>query len=567
MPALAAIPVGSGDGGFLLPTHVRPVMIVLPGYGPSSESTPTAMVDGNAAAAPWKALEGIADGINQVGKVAGGIASEMQDVENAADVTNARLKLSESRAQFEQSLLEDHDYKNYATRAENELFANARNLVTDDMAPVVRERLEREIAQWTSDTRIDIAAAAQRKSVQRANLALNNAREIAVETGDIDGYRKNRADHKYLTPEEIEADDREITEEVNRRLREIDIQRDPAGEWEKLPKEPPSEPGDFVRWNAERDLIQSQLREKTGAAMEDAADLLAQGKLVHPDQVDSMFADLRPAARERLKEAVRNQQAAKQEALTATPGYQAGIVGKASGLIDRYNPDAVGFDEDYVEIAALVATLPESPVRTELQRNLRTAREGGMRQIETAADFHRQALDDLRKQGAFGNATATVRRPVTDFVRDGLLNDPAKLEKTGIPPETARKIAEEKDPREQVAILKKARAEADKEGGFLDTNEPFDRQVFDAILKGDGMLESADLASREKERRAAGLAKTKLEQWLNANPNATEEQGRQKLLEITGELAVPGMVEQILSAPPAWGDGSGGMVLPDKPQD
>lgn len=537
-------------------------MIVLPGYGPSSDTTPTAMVDGNAAAAPWRALEGIADGIQQIGKTAGGIASQMQDVENAADVTNARLKLSESRAAFERSLLEDHDYKNYANRAETELFATARNLITEEMSPVVRERLDREIAQWTSDTRIDIAAAAQRKSVQRASAALNNAREIAVETGDVDGYRKTRKDHTYLTPEEIEADEREVTEEVNRRQREIDIQRDPAGEWDKLPKEPPSEPGDFVRWNAERDLIQQQLREKTGDAMDDAADLLAQGKLVHPDQVDQMFADLRPAARERLKEAVRGQQAAKQEALTASPGYQAGIVGKATSLIDRYNPEAEGFDEDYVEIAALVATLPESPVRTELQRNLRTAREGGMRQIESAADLHRQALDDLRKQGAFGSGTVT--QPVDKILADGILKDAAKLERRGFTAEQAQQIAAAPDDPARITLFR----EFSKTRAGFDRSTEYERAALDAIQSGTtGMVTVPDLAAREKERRAAGLAKTKLEQWLNANPNATEEQGRQKLLEITGELAVPGMVEQILSAPPAWGDGSGGMVLPDKPQD
>ncbi len=191
-------------------------MIVIPNYGPSSSSDPLPLVDGHAAAAPWKALESVAGGLRDVAKTAGSIALDIQGAANEEQFLAAKRQLSERQAAFEQSLLNDHDYQGYLQRAENEVISPAQNLITPDMAPVVKERLNNKIGQWASDLRIRTNAAASRKAVERATTELKLLRHAAIVNNDPDSYLNELDQAPFLTSEDRKGERIEFERDLAR---------------------------------------------------------------------------------------------------------------------------------------------------------------------------------------------------------------------------------------------------------------------------------------------------------------------------------------------------------------
>ncbi len=523
-----------------------------------------------AATAPARAMGEFGRALEGLGDRGFQIATQIRETDEAGKLSAWRTNADERANQFSNSLLTRHDPANWA----EDWAATSRDIGAEidglDLSPVAKQRARQEFDEWSSAQGNRLSTQAAMRVVSEGKARVSNSIAYYAARGDDEGVRreaKRGRDAGFLSPvdeEEVlrDADRIAATSEIERQIAE-----NPKAMAERLtdPDFIANQPGLTLADQARLEQqARGRYREDLYNITQEVADGIVTGTLNSPEKIEQKYGTrVSPAILESFKADLANRADANHRALIASPAYQASTVAKVGEMLDSYSVDMEGFDEKFVEMDSMVRSLPPGAVKTELSRRLTAVRDGQVRVLETQADYHRQALDDLTKAGAFG--TATTRRPVSDFVRAGMLKDVAKLEKTGIPVETAREIAKEIDPRKQVAKLKEALAEAGKEGGYLDTNKPFDSAVFNALVKGEGFVEVEDLAAKEKARRAAGLAKTKLEEWLRLHPEATEQQGREALLRITGETAIPGMVDQILETPPAWGDGSGGDVLPEKP--
>lgn len=537
----------------------------IPGLASTTVSDP--QVSPTAAMAPANALGDVASAIGGVSDAFGEIAQRIQKTENARVESETRNSWMLGWTDLQIQLQKEPDPARHIALTRDWLQQQRGTLDQPGLAPVVRDSLRLQFDDFATRATIRSAEGAAQLTTKRATLALQNEITEAERTGNeaqLDRALVTGRQNGVILPEQEEKIRADFQHTKRRNDTLTEAATDPAGYLERYGDTPP-EGINALEHQDQLATARRALANETAITSGEILDGIITGNITTPEQVDELTPGMRPAARERLKQELAERATAESRAIRSTPGYQASTVAKVEEMLSDWTMEADGFDERFVEMDALVRSLPTgSAARAELTRRLDAARAEQVEVLETTADFHRQALRDMTQQGAFGDRTAVARRPVTDFVRSGLLKDPAKLEKTGIPPETARKIAEEQDPREQVAMLKEARAKAKKEGGFLDTNDPFDRKVFDALLKGDGFIETADLAAQEKARRAAGLAKIRLEEWIKLHPNATEEQGQEALLRIARETAMPGAVESFISAPPALEDA---MVLPPKPQD
>jgi hypothetical protein len=530
----------------------------IPGLQPTQVNQPEASP--SVAAAPAAALGSVASAIAGVGQTFEGIADRIQGAENARAESEARQTWLQGWGQLQADLTRDPDPASHINRTREFLQQQRGTIDGPDLAPIVRDRLRLQYDDFATRALNQTTANASQLAVTRARLAMENEIDAGVRGRNIAGVQRaveTNVANGVILPEQGQKILTDAEAAITRNSYLDQAATDPAGYLEQYGTEPP-EGLNPVEHQQILATARASMARVTAETSDQILDGIVSGNITTPEQIDDLTPDLRPAARERLKFELAERASATAKAVRATPGYQASVVGKVGEMLDSYTVDMDDFDEKFVEMDAMVRSLPPGAVKEELGRRLTQVRDGQVRVLETHADYQRQTLEDLTKAGAFG--TATIQKPVEKILADGLLRDTAKLQRRGFTEEQAKQIAEETDPAKQVTLFR----ELSKQRSGFDRNTPYERAALDAVQSGTtGFVEVEDLASREKSRRAAGLAKTKLEEWIRLNPSATEEQGRAALKRILTETALPGAVESILALPPDLGEG----VLPPKPQD
>lgn len=553
----------------------------------STASSPD-LVNPGAATAPARALGSVAQGIANVSGAFADEAERIQRMENARIESAARQQWMQGWGQLQAELENDPDPASHIARTDAFLQEQKATLDQPDMSEGAREALKLQYDDFATRAKNAATGNAANLANKRAALTITNELDDAERTGNPAQFErglKTGLDAGIILPEQADK----LRGDFARTVRKNNLIAQAIESPELFFEEHKERPDgiDPVEWENITGTAKRNLAQQTADTVGQIQDGIAAGNITRPEQIDDLAPGLRPAARERLKADLASLADANTKAVRATPGYQASTVAKVEELLDRYTVDSDGYDSAFVEMDSLVRTLPPGAVKEELSRRLTESRNGQIRQLETAADFHRQALADLTKQGAFG--TGTISKPIEQILADGILRDPAKitargftpeqaaiitsgtatageLEALGVPEKTAKSLAGKGDTdARRIALF---RALSGSRAGF-DKSTPYERAALDAIESGkSGFVEVSDLAAREKQRRAAGLAKTKLEAWLKANPNADEAKGREALLNITGELAIPGAVESILSAPPSFMEGieADGSLLPPPPE-
>lgn len=531
----------------------------IPGLQGTQVNAP--QVSPSAAAAPAEALGSVASAIGGVSDTFAGIADRIQRTENARAESETRQTWMAGWSDIQLQLQKESDPAKHITLTRDWLQQQRGTLDAPDLAPVVRDRLLLQFDDFATRATSSAAEGAFNLSTKRAGLALQNEIAAAEQTGNtaqLDRALTTARENGVLLPEQEEKIRNDFATTTRRNTLLTEAATDPAGFLDRYAKTPP----EGVNALEHQDFLSTARRAlslETANTSDQILDGILTGNITTPEQIEELTPGLRPAAKESLKRHLADRADENTRALKASPAYQASAVAKVQEMLDAWTVDSDGYDEAYVEMARLVRDLPPGAVRDELSRNLETSRSGQVKVLETAADYHRQSLTELHQAGAFGSGLK--EQPVDKILADGILRDTAKLQRRGFTAEQAARIAAAPDDPARVVLFR----ELSKTRAGFDNSTDYERAALDAIQKGDkGLIQFPDLAAREKARRAYGLAKTKLEDWLKRNPGATEEQGREALLRITGETAIPGMVDQILEAPPAF-DSS--MVLPDKPQD
>jgi len=487
----------------------------IPGLQSTTVAAPEASP--SVAAAPAAALGSIAQAIGSVGQTFEGIADRIQGAENARAESEARQTWLQGWGQLQAELTRDPDPASHIRRTQDFLSQQKGSIDAPDLAPIVRDRLRLQYDDFATRALNQTTANASQLAVTRARAAMENEIDASLRAGNLAGVERatdTAVANGVILPEQGQKirSDAESTIVRNNYLNEA--ASDPAGFIERHGSEPPAGLN-AVEHQQILGTARASLARDTAATSDEILDGIVSGNITTPEQIEELTPNLRPAARASLKRHLADFENANVKALKATPAYQASAVAKVGEMLSSWTVDTDGYDEAYVEMSRIVRELPPGPVRDELTRNLEISRSGQVKVLETHADYQRQQLDDLTKAGAFG--TATVQKPVQQILADGLLRDTAKLQRRGFTAEQAEKIAAETDPAKQVSLFR----ELSKERAGFDQNTPFERAALDAVLSGrEGFVEVEDLAAREKSRRAAGLAKTKLEEWIRLNPSA-----------------------------------------------
>jgi len=490
----------------------------LVGSGPS---LPRA--DASAAMAPGMALRSVAEGVTDVAAQLEAHNARILEVENARAITEIKTKARTAYANFQASLTEDHDYRTYQEKWESTMGQLRAEIDKGEYSGLVRDQASIFLEDFAGDTRIGVAAAMQRKAVERGKLAFSNAFQSTV-----DGYNPMAgppsmapveellADQAWMLPEEKDMYRQKFQDAASAKARIAEIHADPE-DW--MERHQDAGDMDISQWYAMRQTAKELIGQRAVEAAMEAQDMIALGQLTNPDDVDDVFANLRPSARERIKEQIIKRNSAIEqagvEAKRNNPEYQQELVGTLIERIKGYDPDLNDFDAELVDIQMMIGEVREAPIREELEAQLARIRGTEETEIRTAQDLVLDQLDDAfdaKKIGIF-----TAGQSVDSAIAAGLLEDRAKLEAAGFSPEqveelTAVGLAGTK----RKALFQRLWPRRPGNSAAL---PPYEQAAFEAIASGKEKFETIDEAALAKARQAHGRARIELKRVMQAYPD------------------------------------------------
>ena len=264
-------------------------MIQLPGYQPVSQTQVIASASGEAAAAPSRALQSVAQGIGSLGDVAGTIATEMMRVDNGRKLSEARQTLAQNYAQFQIELQTETDPQARLDKT-NSFLQGQRSLLYDpDHAPIVSQAIESHLSDFTSSASITAAQDAAQLITKRATQAFQNEVATATRNNDREGYEKAKTTAREslgLTPEEIFRMDEDFDRSVAFNSTTLAIENYPADTLESLQSDSflidnpglyPEDREKLIRY------AKQQIQTKRGEEIELLEEAMFTGKLTPPD--------------------------------------------------------------------------------------------------------------------------------------------------------------------------------------------------------------------------------------------------------------------------------------------
>lgn len=489
--------------------------------------------------APGLALGRVGETIEDVGGVLAAHNERILEVENASDLTEIQSRLKTAYADFQESLLTDHDYKGYRERWDGTLEELRGELEEGEFSPMVRDQARLLFTEFEGNTRIGVSEAAQRKAVERSRQAFNNAYQGEMnaynpatgEGGDIEGLL---AMHSYLTPEQKDEMRTRFADEKRRKDDFFSVHEDPAAWREDHPNPGAMDPGEWANLDARaKRLIGEQLGEQT----RDITDAIVSGDITDPAQIDDLAPDMRPALREELKGFLEDHLSGQREADLRNPRVQHEITGELFGLLESYNPTGEGFDHEMVRIESLLAQLGDGPARKEFKSQFDRIKSGELSRVRTVKDLGLEAIRRAGTAGAFGATEAPeIKRTVGDYLDDGFLRDWSKLRTLGIEDEASKSIAKETDRKKQVELFREAYLTRDKS---KETAGEFEQSLA-RQLRDSGSLSTVFSSFRdpafdgEASQRATGRAVADYLQWAAVTDNPTEAQVAEKVKSLTG---------------------------------
>jgi hypothetical protein len=537
-----------------------------------------------------RATAKLGEAIASIGETGMAIVEKVRVTREAGIVSAFMSNLDEEAARFSMDLTKRPDPEGWVTdwqARQDEFKARAAEL---SLSPVARQRLSQELGEWSSDRGIRFETQAFTRMTMEGKARINNSLNYHAARGDVEGMNreKSRMREAGFEESEIEQVERETARIAAVAGLQRDVEADPAGMAKKLrdPDFVAKTPGITIAdANRLEEMARSTMRQQTFDMVDQLNNGLADGTITRPEQIDQRFGGkASPALLERMKGDLATRTDAAEIAKRKTPEYLHEVTGQASAQLDSYNPEVEGFDEVYYSLDRAIRTLPEGVEKARLSARLESTRKGAIEEYTEAADETRAQLREAYKGGAFGEGTA--RKTAGEIMTAGLLQDRVKLQARGFTPEQAEEIATQKD---SYKALLKFRELAKEAEGF-DYTEGFDKDAFDLLQAGkSGIIEFPDPAAISKANAAYGKAVSEFERWHKVNPNATPDQRQQKLHSLMSPEGLKKFQSIVIPPPdfidvpepnasgkygingnaglPAWGDGSGGDILPPPPEE
>lgn len=511
-----------------------------------------------AAAAPWAALGGVGAEVQALGEKAAAFMVRQQRVKNIRMANELELKANEDFAAFQNEMARNPNPDAWPEMWAKRLEGLKAAHLPSNLAPEQQALLGERMANFASQSTIDVAKSATMQGIGQAKQAIDNRLGQAVRMNDAEGGARaiqDGLDGGLFSDPEAEALSMDFNQKMEVQTVESDFQVDPIGTSKRLDeKNPDGTWANFTNLDPNQrarliDGAKQQKRAVMGEAVDDAQNGFADGTITTPEQLERRVGGVvEPRVMEKLKSELAGRWDEKEIARRATPEYQNETVGKVTAMLADFTAEADDYDEKYVEMDSLARSLPEgSAAKSELTRRLGQVRGGQFQVIDNTADMARKNFEDAYKDKVFGETTK--KQSVESALKDGLLKDAAKLRAIGLSPDQAKEIADEKDVPAQVV---KFRELYQKRQGF-DTADSYTRAALLAVVSGkEGVIELADPDAEKRAQRILGEAKTKFEQWLKANPDkATDDEAvTKKAYEILSPLGAKNVSRTIVPPRP-----------------
>lgn len=537
--------------------------ITIPGYNPSSSGASPQGISIGDAVAPSLALGHVARGVGDAAKVLAEHDARIQEVQNSADLTEIKTRMKAAYAGFQQGLEEDHDYKGYAEKWNRELDGLQKKITEGKYSRAVLDEARRQFGAFKGDTQIGVAAAAQRKAVERAKKNFEGGFQMAVDGYDpanpsTEDFDELMAGQSWMTPEEKAAVQAQYDRITERKAVFAEIHEDPRG-WLERNAEPK---GDLSFWDASQKRAKARVRELVAEQADTVLNGILEGNVEESD-IEDLTPDLDAVGRRKLMDFLQDSRDRERERVINSPEEQARIAGEVSRMIDDYEPNGERFDGDFVAIMTGVQSIRDTALRNEYSKQVAGIREGREREIKTVWDWAHSQVREMRKSGSLGQVDDVEldRRTVRDHVRDGFFEDAGTLEALGFSEKQIKKIQAAKDNIPGWFTGKKAtpgsRAEVfaelwEERIGEV-TADADTIELANELAKGRKQLdrffsqsERPESVARARSQQVAadfreGKVLAELQRFKTMNPNATQAQVAEELGRITLPLRAKAM--------------------------
>lgn len=528
--------------------------IRLPNFAPSSSGRAPQGVSLSDATAPALALSRVGGAIGGIGQQLTNHVLELQEAENAADLTEFATEAKEVFAARKASFAEDHDYRTYGEKWDGDLSRLEESLSSKNLSPAAREKAQLFLKEFKGNSKISVAAEIQKKSIQRAKQAYANGMQTAIDAFDptnpsdapLEGLLGIQT---WMTPEEKEAARQKYGDITARKSVFAAAHEDPKA-WLENNQEPGNDPG---LWSEGKRIAKARLRELTSKQTEDVLNGMASGSLKRED-IEALTPDLSESARAELFDHFDKSLDEDYQRSLNTPEAQASLTGVAQQLIDGYDPegDPEKFDADFVKIDSILRHLQPGATRDELNRRLDKIRAGEFHEVETRADAARAQLKKAFNDGVLGDQKEVETGSLGEILDDGFLSE-KRLLRLGIDEKTAAFIASGGD--DDTKPLDAFRAALAKNRAWAKNANWRENQIIEAIQGYKGKTTRIP-KSPEQEAGANdpaanyGRATNELNQFLKLNPDASQERINSEIQSILGGTKAYNLQKSLLPSRP-----------------
>lgn len=530
-------------------------------YSPATPDVGTAM-------APFRARQGIAQGIADAGDVFLQVRERTRQIEDNGSANRAALIWQKAEGEHRNFQLSNLDETTWAADLQAREKAARDEIGKLPMSAEARAEVMLRVDGWTQDARLKMEGGQQLQKRKRALTDYSNLTKGFVQVGKFEEARtatheavrmgtvvKEDGDSALMDIDQAEQDWQakkaaEATQTV--------ITKSPTAWMAQNPPDKLPEGVDAVTYARHQDFARNVLANLTQETTETIYDGMATGDVRTPEDIEQLGSDLRPAVREHLKQQLVQRSQAMDAAVKATPAYQNQAIGRASSLINGWDPTGEGFDADLAEITTLLSDIKDPGTKEALNAQLKEIREGKKRSLDTSQKLADDSLAQAFKANRFGIVDGTGMASMTTraAVDDGLLSDPDKLARAGFSAEQVKKLTEEMPTAKRRVMF---REEFSKRTG-VDQLTEFERAAMLAVRDGKNEFSVVDpeamdeaVTARIKAEEKYGAARVELMKFARAYPNASKADYEGEILRLAGEEARNSMRASTITPRPGAG--------------
>jgi len=124
--------------------------------------------------------------ISQTSTVLGNMAQKLQGAKNAADIAAASARMDSAFAEYQEEMQTENDETKWGEGWQKKATAVQDELLSQDLAPDVRDALGIKLEQWNAQTSINVSGAQTKRTVQRYKAKFLNAAEVAWNQGRLE---------------------------------------------------------------------------------------------------------------------------------------------------------------------------------------------------------------------------------------------------------------------------------------------------------------------------------------------------------------------------------------------